>query len=201
MFSGINLSCTPIVFPVKFTESSRVSVPWLLLAKDPEEYIDLDCLPEGFLVCDPSKLMKINVNKLWHHWEQRSKITTPSYDSSRQNLTICRLPRMTSPSAGCTKGLMLRLVTILTKKTMTKMTKKKMVTRGATTGQALLLVVPVLRKASLDPCIARPARGALRLIPQVQQSTRMTGLPSFMVSQLTHTILGYWTGYPIFQSM
>jgi len=82
-----------------------------------------------------------------------------------------------------------------------KTTKKKMVTRGATAGQALLLVVPVLRKASLDPCIARPARGALRLIPQVQRPTRMTGLPSFMVSQLTHAILGYWTGYPVFQSM
>jgi len=73
VFAGINLSCTPIVFPVKFTESSRVSVPWLLLAKDPEEYIDSDCLPEGFLIRDPSKLTKINVNKLWHHWEQRSK--------------------------------------------------------------------------------------------------------------------------------
>jgi len=131
------------------------------------------------------------------------KITTPSYDSSRQNLTICQLPCVTSPSAGCTKGLMLRLVTILMKKTMTKTktTTKKMVTRGATTGQALLLVVPVLRKASLDPCITWPARGALRLIPQVQRPTRMTGLPSFMVSQLTHTIFGYWTGYPIFQSM
>ncbi|KIM52189.1 hypothetical protein SCLCIDRAFT_11947 [Scleroderma citrinum Foug A] len=58
---------------MKFTESSRVSVPWLLLAKDPKEYIDLDCLPEGSLVHDPSKLTESNVNKLWHYWEQRSK--------------------------------------------------------------------------------------------------------------------------------
>jgi len=73
VFAGINLSYTQIVFPVKFTESSRVSVPWLLLAKDPEEYIDSDCLPEGFLIRDPSKLTEINVNKLSCHWEQRSK--------------------------------------------------------------------------------------------------------------------------------
>ena len=58
---------------VKFMESSRVSVPWLLLAKHPEEYIDPDCFPEGFQVCNPSKLMKSNVDTLWHHWEQRSK--------------------------------------------------------------------------------------------------------------------------------
>ena len=58
---------------MKFTESSRVSVPWLLLAKHPEEYIDPDCFPEGFQVCDPSKLTKSNVDKLWRHWEQRSK--------------------------------------------------------------------------------------------------------------------------------
>lgn len=58
---------------MKFTESPRVSVPWLLLAKNPEEYIDSDCFPEGFLIRDPSKLTKSNVNKLWRHWEQRSK--------------------------------------------------------------------------------------------------------------------------------
>jgi hypothetical protein len=59
-------------FVVKFTESSRVSVPWLLLAQDLEDYIDLDCYPEGFLMWDPSKLTKVNIDKLWHHWEARA---------------------------------------------------------------------------------------------------------------------------------
>ena len=197
MFAGINLSCTPIVFPVKFTESSRVSVPWLLLAKDPEEYINSDCLPEGFLVHDPSKLMKIDVNKLWCHWEQRSKNHNTILQFIKAKPDDMPTAPHDKPKCRLHKSLMLRLVTI----PMKKMMKKKMVTRGATAGQALLLVVPVLRKASLDPCIAWLARGALRLIPQVQRPTRMTGLPSFVVSQLTHAILGNWTGYPIFQSM
>ena len=59
--------------PVKFTRFSRALVPWLLLTKDPEEYIDDACYPNGFLICDPSKLTKSNVNKLWCHWEQREK--------------------------------------------------------------------------------------------------------------------------------
>ena len=59
--------------PVKFTGFSRALVPWLLLTKDPEEYIDDTCYPAGFLIHDPSKLTKLNVNKLWRHWEQREK--------------------------------------------------------------------------------------------------------------------------------
>jgi len=58
---------------VKFTKSLRVLVPWLLLAKDPEEYIYSDCDPEGFLIRDPSKLTKINVDKLWCHWDEIEK--------------------------------------------------------------------------------------------------------------------------------
>ena len=57
----------------KFTRSPRALVPWLLLTKDPEEYIDSACYPEGFLIRDPSKLTKLNVNKLWRYWEQREK--------------------------------------------------------------------------------------------------------------------------------
>ena len=48
-------------------------MPWLLLTKDPEEYIDSACYPEGFLIRDPSKLTKSNVDKLWRYWEQREK--------------------------------------------------------------------------------------------------------------------------------
>jgi len=60
-------------FLAKFTKSSRVLVPWLLLAKDPKEYINSDCYPEGLLIWDPSKLTKINVGKLWCHWDERQK--------------------------------------------------------------------------------------------------------------------------------
>ena len=59
--------------PVKFTRFPRALVPWLLLTKDPEEYIDDTCYPASFLIHDPSKLTKLNVNKLWRHWEQREK--------------------------------------------------------------------------------------------------------------------------------
>jgi len=60
-------------YPAKFTRSSRALVPWLLLTKNPEEYIDDSCYPDGFLIRDPSKLTKSNVDKLWRHWEQREK--------------------------------------------------------------------------------------------------------------------------------
>ncbi|KIM53580.1 hypothetical protein SCLCIDRAFT_11544 [Scleroderma citrinum Foug A] len=67
------LFCIDTNCPVKFTRFSRALVPWLLLTKDPEEYIDDTCYPAGFLIHDPSKLTKLNVNKLWHHWEQREQ--------------------------------------------------------------------------------------------------------------------------------
>ena len=57
----------------KFTGSPRALVPWLLLTKDPEEYINSACYPEGFLIRNPSKLTKSNVDKLWRYWEQREK--------------------------------------------------------------------------------------------------------------------------------
>ena len=60
-------------YSAKFTGSPRALVPWLLLTKDPEEYIDSACYPEGFLIRDPSKLTKSNVDKLWRYWEQREK--------------------------------------------------------------------------------------------------------------------------------
>ena len=48
-------------------------MPWLLLTKGPEEYIDNACYPTGFLICNPSKLTKSNMDKLWRHWEEREK--------------------------------------------------------------------------------------------------------------------------------
>ena len=67
-FLRINSNCL-----VKYTGSTRALVPWLLLTKGPEEYIDNACYPTGFLIRDPSKLTKSNVDKLWCHWEEREK--------------------------------------------------------------------------------------------------------------------------------
>jgi hypothetical protein len=49
---------------VRITKRKKVHVPWLELAKTPA-YLDLDTIPEGFKVLDPSKLTKNMVSDLW----------------------------------------------------------------------------------------------------------------------------------------
>lgn len=52
-------------------------MPWLLLAKSQEEYLDADCLPDGLVVADPSKFPRKEVDKLWDHWSARSRKGLP----------------------------------------------------------------------------------------------------------------------------
>jgi len=123
---------------VKFTKSSRVSVPWLLLAKDPEEYINSNCYPEGFLIQDPSKLTKINIDKLWHHWDEREKKKKKLYyGSSRLRPKICQTPPRTSLGTVGIREFMLMLTVPQT--TAVMMMNR---TRKVTTVHHALLIVP-----------------------------------------------------------
>lgn len=61
----------------RVTERSKVTVPWLLLAKSPSEYLDMECVPEGFVVTDPSKFTKMVLDCLWAHWERRAAADKP----------------------------------------------------------------------------------------------------------------------------
>ncbi|KAG1753351.1 hypothetical protein EDB19DRAFT_1903006 [Suillus lakei] len=53
-----------------FTKSSK-PVPWREVIANPSLYLDLDCLPEDFLLRDPSHLRASDITKLWDHWEVR----------------------------------------------------------------------------------------------------------------------------------
>ena len=43
----------------------------------PEEYLDVDTIPEGFHILDPSKLTKSRISDLWIHWMTRAKAKQP----------------------------------------------------------------------------------------------------------------------------
>jgi hypothetical protein len=43
---------------VQVVQRPKVSVPWLLLAKSPAEYLDLWCVPDNFIITDLFKFTK-----------------------------------------------------------------------------------------------------------------------------------------------
>ena len=62
---------------VRLTKRPKIPVPWLLLARSAKEYLDMECLPEGFVVADPSKFTKKVLDKLWNHWARRHSEKKP----------------------------------------------------------------------------------------------------------------------------
>jgi hypothetical protein len=62
---------------VRITKRERAHVPWLELARTPEKYLDVDTIPEGFKVLDPSKLTKDRIFDLWCHWSGRARAKLP----------------------------------------------------------------------------------------------------------------------------
>lgn len=62
---------------MRVTLRKKVHVPWLQLGREPELYLDLETLPEGFNVIDPSKLTKHALGQLWDHWSERARARQP----------------------------------------------------------------------------------------------------------------------------
>jgi hypothetical protein len=48
-----------------------VSVPWSLITKDQNKFIDKKYLPVGFIIVEPSKITKANAQSLVLHWMER----------------------------------------------------------------------------------------------------------------------------------
>ena len=62
---------------MRITKREKAHVPWLELARTPTKYLDVNTIPEGFKVLDPSKLTKNRVFDLWCHWSDRAKANLP----------------------------------------------------------------------------------------------------------------------------
>lgn len=58
------------------TDTSK-PVPWREVVGNPTLYLDLDSLPKGFILRDPSHMRAENVNQLWTHWEGRKAAKKP----------------------------------------------------------------------------------------------------------------------------
>jgi len=52
-------------------------VPWLELARTLTKYLDINTLPEGFEVLDPSKMTKRMISQLWFHWTKWANAKQP----------------------------------------------------------------------------------------------------------------------------
>lgn len=60
----------------------------------PIKYLDVDTIPKGFKVLDPSKLTKIMIGQLWDHWSEREKAKLPILifiDAREQDLGLSHL--------------------------------------------------------------------------------------------------------------
>ncbi|KAI6010351.1 hypothetical protein EDC04DRAFT_2610219 [Pisolithus marmoratus] len=53
----------------KFMKKPKARVPWGLLIESPMEYLDSQSIPEGFMMKDPSKWTKADLQLLWDHWQ------------------------------------------------------------------------------------------------------------------------------------
>lgn len=62
---------------MRVTKRDNVHVPWLELARTPTKYLDMDTLPDGFEVLDPSKMTKRMISQLWSHWSKRADAKQP----------------------------------------------------------------------------------------------------------------------------
>lgn len=62
---------------MRITKRDKVRVPWLELAKTPTKYLDVNTIPEGFKMLDPSKFTKNMTSDLWDHWSKRAKAKLP----------------------------------------------------------------------------------------------------------------------------
>jgi hypothetical protein len=56
---------------VRITKNPKARVPWLELAKESANFLDVETIPEGFKVLDPSKLTQNMVFSLLGHWRKR----------------------------------------------------------------------------------------------------------------------------------
>jgi hypothetical protein len=57
-----------------FTNNKRASVPWRCLSQDANHgFIPSDCLPDGVMLLDPSKLRVLNISQIWDRWLARQK--------------------------------------------------------------------------------------------------------------------------------
>ncbi|KAI6007522.1 hypothetical protein F5J12DRAFT_892403 [Pisolithus orientalis] len=57
----------------KFTGKPKAKVPWGLLIKSSLEYLSSNSIPEGFMMKDPSKWTKANMQMLWNHWNSQEE--------------------------------------------------------------------------------------------------------------------------------
>ena len=62
---------------MRCTKRNKVHVPWLELASHTSDYLDINTIPKGFKVLDPSKLTKLMIGQLWDHWSEQAKAKLP----------------------------------------------------------------------------------------------------------------------------
>ncbi|KAG2137130.1 uncharacterized protein EDB93DRAFT_1253740 [Suillus bovinus] len=55
-----------------FTNTNK-PVPWHKVVAKPSLYLDLNSIPEGFILRDPSHMRAKNINELWAHWQARKE--------------------------------------------------------------------------------------------------------------------------------
>ena len=94
---------------MKITKRGKVHVPWLELARSPTKYLDVNTIPEGFKVLDPSKLTKIMISNLWSHWSARAMAKLPILvfiEARKQDLGLSAQRDLQEPSiAGKRKAI------------------------------------------------------------------------------------------------
>ena len=64
---------------MKVTKRKRSHTPWLELSHAAADYLDPATIPEGFNICDPSKLTKAQIDGLWAHWRAQAEKKLPIF--------------------------------------------------------------------------------------------------------------------------
>ncbi|KAI6030405.1 hypothetical protein F5J12DRAFT_779567 [Pisolithus orientalis] len=79
----------------------KAKVPLGLLIKSPLEYLSSNSIPEGFVMKDPSKWTKADMQMLWNHWnsqEEENKVIISFIKCKKEDKPLGRLWNRKAPS-------------------------------------------------------------------------------------------------------
>ena len=60
-----------------YTNNTRAVVPWKDLTLANDKYLGKGSLPEGMVLCEPSKLQQYAVINMWNHWKKTQILDQP----------------------------------------------------------------------------------------------------------------------------
>ena len=88
-----------------YTNNTRAVVPWKELTLVNNKYLGEGSLPEGMVLCEPSKLQQYAVINMWNHWKKKQILDQPGLTFIHAREQDRRLPPLMKDKKGKKKAV------------------------------------------------------------------------------------------------